>query len=75
VESEVLWGSLEHTLGSENFRLPDRRGRFDIDDDRILDIDQVVRGVSKKRLSADRPAALPRSDAKGQKVRHSVTIR
>src|SRR6202008_3977741 len=51
-ESEVLGGSLDHPLGRENFRLPDRRGRFDIDNDRILNIDQVVRGVSKERLSA-----------------------
>jgi hypothetical protein len=47
-----LCGSLDHALGSENFRLPDRRGRLDIDNDRILNVDQVVRGVSKERLSA-----------------------
>jgi hypothetical protein len=27
-------GSLDHALGSENFRLPDRRGRLNVDNDR-----------------------------------------
>ena len=28
---------------------PDRGGRFDIDDDRVVDIDQIVGGVSRRR--------------------------
>src|SRR3569832_178546 len=52
MEGEVLCGSLDHALGRENFGLPDGGGRLDIDNDRMLHIDQVVRGVSKERLSA-----------------------
>ena len=52
MESEVLRGPLDHPLGGKNFCLPDRCGRLNIDDDRILDIDQIVRGVGKESLSA-----------------------
>src|SRR6201993_4330112 len=52
MKSEVLCCSLDHALGGENLRLPDRRCRLNIDNDRILNIDQIVRGVSEERLSA-----------------------
>jgi hypothetical protein len=52
VEGEVLCGPLDHALGGENFCLPDGCGRLNVDNDRILHIDQIVRGVGKERLSA-----------------------
>ena len=52
MESEVLRGSLDHALGGENFRLPDRCSWLHVDNDRILHIDQIVRGVGKESLSA-----------------------
>jgi hypothetical protein len=51
MESEVLCGSRDHALGGENFRLPDCRGRLDIDNDRIFHIDQIVRGIGEECLS------------------------
>jgi hypothetical protein len=38
--------------------LPDCRGRLDIDDDRVLDVDQVVRRIGEEGLAAvrSRPA-------------------
>ena len=52
MESEALCGPLDHALGGENFCLPDRCGRFNVDNDRILNIDQIVGRVSKESLSA-----------------------
>jgi hypothetical protein len=52
VESEVVCGPLDHAFGGENFRLPDRRGRLNVENDRILHIDQIVGGVGKESLSA-----------------------
>ena len=38
-------------LCGEHLVLPDRSRRFDINDDRVLDIDQIVGGVSEEGLS------------------------
>jgi len=52
VEGEVLCGPPDHALGGEHFCLPDRCGWLNIDNDRILHIDQIVRGVGKERVPA-----------------------
>jgi hypothetical protein len=44
VETEAVDRALE------DFGLPDRRCRFDINNDSVLDIDQIVGGIGKVRL-------------------------
>jgi hypothetical protein len=39
-------------LCGQNLSLADRGGRFDIDNDRVVDINQIIGGVSKEGLSA-----------------------
>lgn len=58
IKIEPFERALDHALGGQHFRLADRRGRLDIDDDRVLNVDQVVRRIRKVSLSAvrSRPA-------------------
>jgi hypothetical protein len=42
VESEGFERALDHALGCRHLGLPDRCRRFDIDDNRVVDIDQVI---------------------------------
>jgi hypothetical protein len=42
---EAIHRALNHALGGQNRGLPDGGDRLYIDDDRVLDIDQVIRGV------------------------------
>src|SRR6516164_8933599 len=46
---------LNHAFGGQHLRLPDCGGRLDIDDDRVLDVDQVIRRIGKEGLAAVRP--------------------
>src|SRR5262245_23240066 len=55
IEIEPFERALNHAFGSQHLRLPDCRGRLDIDDDRVLDVDQVVRRVGEEGLAAVRP--------------------
>jgi hypothetical protein len=59
---------LDHALGGKNFRLPDRRGRLNVDNDRILHIDQIVRGIGEESLSTmgAGPACRPIPDVSRQ---------
>src|ERR1700733_3800802 len=52
IQIEALHRSFDHTLCRQDLGLADRGGRFDIDNNRVVDIDQIVGGVSKKGLSA-----------------------
>src|ERR1700690_3859886 len=52
MQTEAFHRAFDHALRSQNLGLPDRSGRFDIDDDRVVDIDQIVGGVSEEGLSA-----------------------
>src|ERR1700759_4538458 len=51
MQIEALHRAFDHALRSQNLGLPDRSGRFDIDDDRVVDIDQIVGRVSEEGLS------------------------
>src|SRR5215831_11130975 len=43
-------GAIAHEPSGEDFGLPDRRCCFDINNDSVLDIDQIVGGIRKERL-------------------------
>lgn len=47
VETEPLPGSLNHSLGHRNLCLADYRRRFDFNDDRVVEVDQIVRLVGE----------------------------
>src|SRR5438067_8960034 len=51
---EVLQRTLDHALRREDFCLADRGRRFDIDDDRVISIDQVVDRIGEEGWSAMR---------------------
>lgn len=48
IEVKPLQRALHHALGGQCLRLPDCRRRLNTEDDRVLDVDQVVRRVGKK---------------------------
>ena len=52
MQIEAFDRAFDHALRSQNLGLPDRGGRFDVDDDRVVDIDQIVGGISEEGLSA-----------------------
>src|ERR1700692_1079423 len=52
VEIEALHRSFDHALCRLDLSLADRGGRFHIDNDRVVDIDQIVGGVSEEGLPA-----------------------
>ena len=54
VEVEALHRPFHHSFGSQHFGLSDRRGGLDIDDDRVLDIDQVIGRIAEEGLPAVR---------------------
>jgi len=54
LESQALHRTFDHALCSENFCLPDCGGRFDVNDDRVIGIDQIVGRVGKEGLPAVR---------------------
>src|SRR2546430_1850992 len=54
VESEAFERALDHALGCRHLGLPDRCRRFDIDDNRVVDIDQVIDRIGKERWPAMR---------------------
>jgi hypothetical protein len=43
LEVEAFHRTFDHAFGGEDLGLPDRRGCFNINDDRVLDVDQVIR--------------------------------
>jgi hypothetical protein len=51
IEIEALHRAFYHAFCGQNLGLPDRGGRFDIDDDPIVDVDHVVGGIAEERLS------------------------
>ncbi len=55
IEIEPFERALNHAFGGQHLRLPDCRRRLDIDDDRVLDVDQVVRRVGEEGLATMRP--------------------
>jgi len=61
----VLHRALDHTLGRQHLGLTDRRRRFDIDDDRVVDIDQIVGRVGKEGRSTA-PRSPPRCRISGR---------
>src|SRR3979490_1576768 len=50
IKIEALHRAFDHTFCGQNLGLPDRGRRFDINDDRVVDIDQVVGGIGEERL-------------------------
>jgi len=42
IEVEALHRTFDHAFGGEDLGLSDRRGCFDIDDDRVLGVDQII---------------------------------
>ena len=51
--------ALDHALGGEHLGPADRRGCLDIDDDRVIDIDQIVGRVAEEGLPAVGACSLP----------------
>jgi hypothetical protein len=51
LEAETLLGSVEHGARGADFGLPNGAARLDIDDDRVLSIDQVVGGIGEERVA------------------------
>ena len=49
---------IHHGPHSPNFGLPDRAGRLDIEDDAIVGVDQIVRGICEVGGSAPRSSPL-----------------
>jgi hypothetical protein len=52
IEIEAFHRTFDHAPCGKDLGLPDRRGRFNIDDDRVLDIDQIVGGIGEEGLPA-----------------------
>src|SRR4029079_2022870 len=52
VEIEAFLRAFDHAPCGKNFGLSDRCRRFDIDDDRILDVEQIVGRIGKEGLPA-----------------------
>src|SRR5882762_3481017 len=50
-ETKSLGGALDHGSGCAHLGLPDRARRFDIEDDRGLQVDQIVICISEERVS------------------------
>ena len=50
IEIEALHRAFDHVFGGEHLGLPDRRGCLDIDDDRVVKVDQIVGRVAKEGL-------------------------
>jgi hypothetical protein len=50
MESKAILCSFELALRGENLRLPDRGSRLNIDDDRVVDVDQKL-SIDRKRCS------------------------
>ncbi len=46
IESEAVERTLDHALCRQHLGLTDRGRRFNLDDDRVVDIDQIVGGLS-----------------------------
>ena len=44
----------DHAFGGENLRLPDRGGGLDVDDERVVDIDQIIGRIGEEGLPAMR---------------------
>jgi hypothetical protein len=51
-KAEVLVTAVRARCSGQNLSLADRGGRFHINDDRVVDIDQIVGGVSEESLPA-----------------------
>ena len=54
VEAEAVERARDHVARRLVLGLPDRRGRLDIDDDGVLEVDEIVGGVEEMRLAAIR---------------------
>ncbi|HUC09452.1 MAG TPA: hypothetical protein VL985_03390 [Stellaceae bacterium] len=65
LEAKALLGSLEHRLGRGDFRAPARRCRLDVDDNRLLQIDQIIGAIGKSDLPL--PFVGPRRGRIGQR--------
>jgi hypothetical protein len=52
IEVEALHRTFDHAFGGEDLGLSNRRGRFDINDDRVLGVDQIVGRIAKEGLPA-----------------------
>jgi hypothetical protein len=57
IESDAVERTLDHALCRQHLGLTDCRRRFDIDDDRVIDVDQVVGRISKE-VKRREPASL-----------------
>src|SRR6059058_721878 len=57
IEIEACNRPLDHALGCRHLGLTDRRRRLDIDNDRVLDIDQIVVRIGEEGRSAVHRAA------------------
>ena len=52
IEIEAFHRAFDHALRGQDLGLPDRGGCLDIDDDRVVDVDQVVGRVGEEGLPA-----------------------
>ena len=51
LEAEALGGPIEHSARGADFGLADGAARFDIEDDRVVGIDQVVGGIGEEGMA------------------------
>src|SRR5437868_11120276 len=48
IETELILDPIDHRARRADLRLPDRAARLDIDNDTVVEIDQVIDGVSEE---------------------------
>src|SRR5208282_5940639 len=51
IKIEAIYRAFYHAFCGQDLSLPDRGGRFDINDDPVIDIDQIVGGIGEECLS------------------------
>src|SRR4029450_1113994 len=69
IEIEAINGPLDHPLCRQDLGLPDRGRCFDINDDRVVDVDQIVGRVGKERLPAMGSGPARRRIGEGHELR------
>ena len=72
VKPEALFSALDHGARRADLSLPDRAACLDIDDDRVVEIDQVVGGVGEERVSFEGACPLRRRVRAGDELRSGL---
>ena len=60
LEAEAVLGALDHGARRADLGLADRRGRLDVDDDGVVEVDQVVGGVGEEGVPLQRAGPVRR---------------